>query len=42
MTSVQRIATVGGVAPAERCTTALLGKTARVAYAADYVMFAAR
>ena len=42
VTSIQRVSTVGGVAPAESCSNALLGKTARVAYAADYVMFAAK
>jgi Protein of unknown function (DUF3455) len=39
-TSVQRINTAGGTAPAaEGCTTASLGQRARVAYSADYVMF---
>jgi hypothetical protein len=42
VTSIQRVRTVGGVAPADSCTSALLGKTARVAYAADYVMYGAK
>jgi hypothetical protein len=42
VTSIQRVGTVGGLAPADGCSNALFGKTARVAYAADYVMFAAR
>jgi Protein of unknown function (DUF3455) len=42
-TSIQRINTVGGVAPAaDDCTTATLGKAARVAYTADYVMFGSK
>ena len=39
-TSIQRVATVGGVAPSDGCTTATIGKTARVGYTADYVFFA--
>jgi hypothetical protein len=42
VTSIQRVATSGGVAPAEPCAGPTLGKTARVAYAADYVMYGAR
>jgi len=42
VTSVQRISTVGGSAPGDGCSTATLGKTARVAYAADYVMYASK
>ena len=42
VTSVQRITTKGGIAPAEPCTGASLGQTARVAYTADYVMYGAR
>jgi Protein of unknown function (DUF3455) len=39
-TSVQRINTAGGTAPAaEGCTPASIGKQARMAYSADYVMF---
>jgi hypothetical protein len=41
VTSIQRVGTMGGVAPAESCSNALFGKTARIAYAADYVLFAA-
>jgi hypothetical protein len=35
--SVQRINTVGGVAPAGGCTAAEVGKRARVPYTSDYV-----
>lgn len=42
VTSVQRIATVGGVAPTTGCTPASLGQTARVPYTADYVLFVPR
>jgi len=43
VTSVQRVNTVGGVAPAaDGCTSASLGKGARVAYTADYLMFGAK
>jgi hypothetical protein len=42
VTSIQRVATRGGAAPAEPCVGATLGKTARVDYTADYVMYAAR
>ena len=42
VTSIQRVATNGGVAPAEACAGATLGKTARVEYAADYVMYGVR
>lgn len=38
VTSIQRINTVGGVAPAARCEAAISGKTERVPYTADYVM----
>jgi hypothetical protein len=37
VTSIQRVSTVGGVAPAGACTTA--GEKARVPYAADYYLF---
>lgn len=40
VTSVQRLSTVGGVAPSEPCTSA--GKTARVEYAAAYAMYGPR
>jgi hypothetical protein len=39
VTSVQRINTAGGIAPAAECTTSALGRTVRVPYAADYAMF---
>jgi hypothetical protein len=39
VTSVQRVATVGGVAPAEGCTPSNLGATLRVAYKAQYAMY---
>jgi len=43
ITGVQRIRTVGGVAPsAATCTTAALGTPARVPYTADYVMLGSR
>ena len=40
VTSVQRVATVGGVAPAEGCTPSNIGATTRVAYKAQYAMYA--
>lgn len=42
VTSIQRLNTVGGVAPADGCTMASLGKSARVAYEADYVLFVSK
>jgi hypothetical protein len=40
VTSIQRISTVGGAAPAaDGCTATSLGKGARVAYTADYMLF---
>lgn len=40
VTSVQRLRTAGGIAPATGCTAAAdAGKEARVPYAADYVFF---
>lgn len=41
VTSIQRINTVGGIAPVGGCDTTTLGKPARVPYTADYVLFAA-
>lgn len=42
-TSIQRINTIGGVAPAaDGCSTATLGQGARVAYTADYLMFGSK
>ena len=40
VTSIQRVATVGGVAPAGECSRA--GAQARVAYTADYYFFTAK
>lgn len=43
VTSIQRINTVGGLPPAaEACTAATLGKGARVAYTADYMLFGSK
>lgn len=43
ITSVQRINTVGGIAPATGCTQAAdLGKTSKQGYTADYVYFVLR
>ena len=39
ITSVQRIHTRGGTAPARRCDDTALGRTERVPYTADYVFF---
>ena len=41
VTSVQRINTVGGIAPAAGCDTRSIGASARVPYTADYVLFGA-
>jgi len=41
-TSVQRVNTVGGKAPATGCSAANRGATARVAYSADYHFYRAR
>jgi hypothetical protein len=40
VTSVQRIHTVGGMAPAKPCDSSMLGQTERVPYTADYLLFA--
>jgi Protein of unknown function (DUF3455) len=40
--SLQRISTVGGVAPATGCSAGDVGKQARVYYKADYVYYAAK
>ena len=42
ITSIQRVNTVGGVAPAAGCSQAAAGKTARINYTADYYFFAPR
>jgi hypothetical protein len=39
VTSVQRIHTVGGLAPAKPCNGGTLGATERVPYSADYLLF---
>jgi hypothetical protein len=41
VTSVQRVNTSGGVAPAARCDMHTLGATERVPYTADYLLYAA-
>lgn len=40
--SVQRVETVGGIAPSDGCDQAALGKIARVAYRATYNFYVAR
>jgi hypothetical protein len=42
VTSIQRVNTVGGVAPAAPCTAANAGASARVPYTADYRLFSPR
>ena len=42
ITRIQRLNTVGGAAPVGGCTASTLGNTVRVAYAADYYLFATR
>lgn len=42
VTSIQRVNTVGGSAPAEGCSAASVGKEARVHYTADYRFFTQR
>lgn len=42
VTSIQRVNTVGGVAPAADCTRESAGTTARVQYTADYYFFTNR
>jgi len=42
VTSIQRVNTTGGTAPANGCDAASIGKPARVAYTADYVFFSPR
>lgn len=39
ITSVQRIHTRGGTAPAESCSEATVGRIARVPYTAEYIFF---
>ncbi len=40
-TSIQRVNTVGGVAPANSCAGSNVGQQARVHYRADYYFFSA-
>jgi hypothetical protein len=40
VTSVQRIHTVGGMAPGKTCDSSTLGAVERVPYTADYLLFA--
>jgi Protein of unknown function (DUF3455) len=42
VTSVQRVNTVGGVAPKDGCSSSTLGAIGRVNYTADYYFFTAR
>jgi hypothetical protein len=42
VSSIQRVNTVGGVAPATGCVTDSTGKTARIPYTADYYFFTIR
>jgi Protein of unknown function (DUF3455). len=38
ITSIQRVNTVGGVAPKTGCSQSTVGTTARIPYAADYYL----
>lgn len=42
VTSIQRVSTTGGVAPSTGCSAEAVGKTARIAYTADYRLFTAK
>jgi Protein of unknown function (DUF3455) len=42
VTSIQRVNTVGGVAPKEGCSQSAAGTTARVNYTADYYFFSTK
>ena len=42
VTSIQRVSTVGGVAPKGGCNQAAAGKPARVPYTADYYFFTSK
>ncbi len=42
VTAIQRINTAGGAAPTTACTEALLGRSVRVPYTADYRLFTPR
>lgn len=41
VTSIQRVNTVGGVAPTTDCAQATIGRSARIGYTADYYFFVA-
>jgi hypothetical protein len=42
VTSIQRVSTVGGVAPKSGCSETEAGTRARIGYSADYIFFAPR
>ena len=42
VTSIQRVNTVGGIAPKDGCSQATAGKQARINYTADYYLFKGR
>ena len=42
VTSIQRVNTVGGIAPKTPCSQSTVGTPARIAYTADYYFFAPR
>jgi hypothetical protein len=42
VTSIQRVSTVGGVAPKAGCSQAAVGTSARINYTADYYFFTAK
>jgi len=42
VTSIQRVNTVGGLAPGEGCSQAAIGTAARINYTADYYFFTAK
>jgi hypothetical protein len=42
VTSIQRINTVGGIAPSTPCTREVTGTSVRIDYTADYRLFAPR
>ena len=42
VTSVQRVRTVGGIAPADRCDASTAGQVARVPYTATYLFYRAK
>ncbi|HEY0818021.1 MAG TPA: DUF3455 domain-containing protein [Rhizobacter sp.] len=40
VTSIQRVNTTGGLAPSQRCDKGMVGKTDKVPYTADYLLYA--